>query len=198
MRQALRNIWALAFLIPIIASGSGSDHLSFLRSKFPDGLLGNDYGILTLNDLALNACYFKPEPFALDFETPYEYWQCFESKFISAQCEDSGVLEGEGRVGWIVVKAYTDQSRREHIEYIERRPWSLRGCRDFARSMTKLMRGTSHACISASEFGYVTEESGKKELIGFLGRFKNRKGCDGEECEFSAKVQKEYCPDLKL
>ncbi len=53
----------LAYLITSSAFTAPSQYLITLKSKFPNGLLGNDYGILTVGDLALNACRFKPRLF---------------------------------------------------------------------------------------------------------------------------------------
>ena len=61
------------------------------------------------------------------------------------------------------------------------------------------MKGTSHACISASYIGKEEEnESGQKERIGILNRFKTQKGCEGEECELTQRIRQEYCPNMKL
>lgn len=58
MRKVLIGISPLLPLYQAspVARGSTSDHLTELKSKYPYGLLSDDYGVLTLNDLALNAC----------------------------------------------------------------------------------------------------------------------------------------------
>ena len=147
-------------------------------------------------DLALNACHIKPEPFVPGALNPYEYWQCFESKSISLACKDVGVLDEEGVVGRVVVKAHDNQITHR---FIESRPWALWDCRTFVKSLKKLMKGTSHACISASYIGKEEEiEFGQKERIGILNRFKTLKGCAGEECELTQKIKQEYCPNMKF
>ena len=75
MRKILIGILPLflLFWIPIIAHGEvTSEHLAKLKSKYPHGLLSDDYGVLTVKDLALNACHIKPEPFVPGAFTPYE------------------------------------------------------------------------------------------------------------------------------
>lgn len=47
----------------ILVCGAENAHLDKLKSMFPNGLLSDDYGVLTQNDLALNACRLKPPPF---------------------------------------------------------------------------------------------------------------------------------------
>ena len=197
MRKKLRKVYVLLSfcLIATPVFGSLSDHLLALKSRFPYGLLGDDYGILTINDLALNACHFKPEPFAPGALNPYEYWICFESKTVLPICEDRNFSNEDGHVGRVAVEA---QDHRIAYSFIEPRPWRIRECRSFVRNLKKLMKGTSHACISASYIGDDEDDGpGKKERMGILNRFKTPKGCDGEECAFTDKVRQEYCPDLK-
>src|ERR1700681_3643600 len=97
MRKVM--ILFLSCQVAIFAFGTTLEHLRMLQSKYPYGLLGDDYGILTISDLALNACHVKPEPFVPGNFTPYEYWLCFENKLILVACEDCGFLEEEGAVG---------------------------------------------------------------------------------------------------
>ena len=81
------------------------NHLVRLNAKFPYGLLNDDHGILTLRDLARNACESPPIKFLSDEFTPYEYWQCYESKAISFDCDSNGTAdEYEGVMGLVVVR----------------------------------------------------------------------------------------------
>jgi hypothetical protein len=187
-------VWLLQ--ISNLAYGAESAHLTKLKSKFPNGLLTDDYGVLTLNDLALNACRLKPPPFVPGATHSYQYWICFERKSVLPTCHDEGVDETEGHIG----RVYVEASNQEIIyQFFEPRPWPIRDCRNFVKDLKKIMKGTSHACISASS---ITKEEkndkGQMERIGFLHRFKTRKGCEGEECELTKKFKKEYCPELEL
>ncbi|NQW45012.1 MAG: hypothetical protein HQ462_06370 [Deltaproteobacteria bacterium] len=186
----------LSFWIPIIAYGGvTSEHLAKLKSKYPHGLLSDDYGVLTVKDLALNACHIKPEPFVPGAFTPYEYWICFESKNILAICEDQHFSNEDGHVGRVQVEAHDHQIA---YQFIAARPWAIRDCIDFVKTLKNLVRGTSHACISAS---YIDKEKknqrGQMERIGIFNRIKTDKGCEGKECVFTEKIRQEYCPDLK-
>jgi hypothetical protein len=83
-------------------------------------------------------------------------------------------------------------------QFFESRPWPIRDCRSFVKDLKKIMKGTSHACISASSISKEEKnEKGQMERIGFLHRFKTRKGCEGEECELTKKFKKEYCPEFE-
>ena len=179
----------------LFAQESISHHLTELKSKYPYGLLNDDHGILTINDLALNACHIKPEPFVLGGFTPYEYWLCFESTAIKVICEDQHFANEDGYIGRVAVDV------KDHLimyHFFESRPWSVRSCRSLARTLKKIMRGTSHACISAS---YIDKEEkneqGQMERLGIFHRLKTKKGCEGEECRLTEKVRKQDCPELK-
>lgn len=194
MRKVLIRVLVILSLYQpsLVARGSTFDHLTELKSKYPYGLLSDDYGVLTLNDLALNACHIKPEAFVPGALNPYEYWLCFESKSVLAICEDQNFSNEDGHVGRVAVNARDAQIV---YHFIESRPWPIRDCKNFVKTLKNLMRGTSHACISAS---YIDkEEKGKKERIGIFHRLKTKKGCEGEECMLTEKARKENCPDLK-
>jgi hypothetical protein len=184
------------FLSSTIAYGVDSPHLAKLKSKFPNGLLSDDYGVLSLKDLALNACRLKPPLFSPGATDWYQYWICFERKNVLPTCDDEGVDETEGHIGRVNIEA----SNQEVIyQFFERRPWPIRDCKSFVRDLKKIMTGTLHACVSAS--GITKEKKnkqGRMERLGFLHRFKTRKGCEGEECELTKEFKKEYCPELKL
>lgn len=188
---------ALLFLslISNFAFGAPTAHLLNLKSKFPYGLVGDDYEVLTINDLALNACHIEPEPFVPGGFTPYEYWQCFRSKTISAVCGNIGILDGEGVFGRVAVKVSAD-----HImhKFIESRPSPVRDCQGFAKDLKKLLRGTTYACISASYIKHELDKSGQKTSFGIFHRMKTRKGYEGENGQWTKKIRRDYCPNIQL
>lgn len=194
----MKGVQILFFILlsSILANGADGAHLAKLKSKFPNGLLSDDHGVLNIKDLARNACRLKPPAFVPGATNTYEYWICFENESILPTCYDAGVDEEEGHVGRVYIDAH-DSEMSYH--FFERRPWPLRDCRNFVKVLKKIMKGTSHACISASS---ITKEEknyrGQMERTGFLHRFKTRNGCEGEECELTKKFQKEYCPELEL
>lgn len=191
-----KSIFTYTLLLFCLISSSAlcgaSNHLMILKSKFPHGLLGDDYGILKTRDLAINACRFKPKPFPPDTLTrPNEYWQCFESRSISLSCSSSGVRDDdEGVMGLVVVNAPTGQTNHK---YIERRPWPIGECKSFLKDLDLLLKGTLHVCISGS----FIEDEGKISSWIFE-RLKTRKGCEGRGCDFTNKMKQEYCPNLRL
>jgi hypothetical protein len=194
MREKMRRLFlSFALVISTIVVGTPLNHSEILKSKFPYGLLGDDYGILTTDDLAINACRFKAQPFPPEaWVTPFEYWQCFDSKSISFDCDSSGVSdEHEGAEGLVVVKASIGIT---HYEYIERRPWPIRECRNFIKELRVLLKGSPHACISGSYLSDETDKAGRKTSNWLFERLKTRKGCEGRDCEFTEKMRREHCP----
>ncbi len=156
---------------------------------------GGHYGVLTINDLALNACHIMPEAFVPGRFTPYEYWQCFRSKTISSDCGNIGVLDGEGVFGRVAVKVYADHIMHKFIEF---RPWPVRDCRSFAKDLKKLTQGTSYACISASYIKHDLDKSGQKTSFGIFHRMKTRKGYEGENSRWTEKIRRDYFPNIQL
>jgi len=177
--------------------GAHSEHLSSLNSKFPYGLLSDDHGILSISDLAINACRIKAEPFLpRPFVTPYEYWQCFDKKSISLKCSGNGTPDQhEGIMGYVKVKACMGH---EVHDYMERRPWPIRECRNFLKDLTRIMNNQRYVCISGSFIENEIDNSGHKTTTWLFERLKTSEGCVGRGCDFTKKIQKEYCPDYKI
>jgi len=201
MQQRLANGSPLLILCLCLVSslsfGATDNHLAELKSKFPYGLLGDDYGVLTLKDLAINACDVTPKPFnSAAHYYPYEYWQCFERKSISFSCDSNGIPdEHEGVMGLIVVKASANGVQHE---YIERRFWPIKDCKRFLRDAAALLNGTQYACISGSFIENEKDHSGHPLISWLFERIKTKKGWEGHESDFTEKLKQGKCPDLKL
>lgn len=192
---ALLTFFLLSVLASVADAASASNHMQMLKSEFPYGLLGDDYGILKVSDLANNACYFKPAPFPPEpFISPYEYWRCFESKNISLRCSSSGVSdEFEGPMGFVVVKV---SDKQINYEYMERRPWPIKECRSFLKDLRALLKGTSHACVSGSFIQDEIDSTGHKNSFWLFDRLKTNRGCVGRNCDFTKKIMQENCPNI--
>jgi hypothetical protein len=90
-------------------------------------------------------------------------------------------------MGLVAVRASLKQV--EH-EYIERRPWPIRECRDFLGDLNALLKGTTYVCISGSFIENETDEAGGKTSWLF-GRLKTNKGCEGRDCDFTQEMTEE-------
>lgn len=200
MRQRLVNgsFLLILCLISSLAFGVTDNHLAELKSKFPYGLLGDDHGVLTVKDLAINACDVYPKQFNANRHQyyPYEYWQCFESRNISFHCDSNSVPnEHEGVMGLVIVK--TSINHIQH-EYLERRLWPIKDCKGFLKDVAALLKGAQYACISGSFIENKMDHSGHQSTSWIFERIKTKKGCEGHDCEFDKKFKQDNCPDIRL
>ena len=170
------------------------NHLSELKEKFPYTLLGDDYGLLTVNDLAANSCGRFSEPFdpESDATKSYLYWQCFESRTVSFECEEYTSYSEKGLLGLIVISTRKD---KEQSDYVEHRPWPIKECKQFIRDAAKLIKGTKYACLAGS---FIKKEKNTRQISNkwVFERIKTRNGCEGRDCEFTKSLQQDRCPNF--
>jgi hypothetical protein len=187
------------FLFILISSlnafGSSRDHLSFLSGKFPYGLLSDDYGILSLSDLAINSCHVEPKLFdpTSSEAYPYEYWKCFENKNISFACDSNGIADKyEGVMGLIIITVKNDNLIDT---YLEHRLWPIKQCKSFNKDAKTLLKGVKHVCFSGEFISQEVNSKGKKEMTWNFERIKIRKGCEGRGCDAAQELKRNQCPN---
>ncbi len=199
MRQRLIDGSSLIILCLIsnLVFGSTDNHLVDLKLKFPHGLVSDEHGILNVEDLAINACEVRPRPFnSTSLYYPYEYWQCFETKKISFNCDTNGTPdEHEGVMGLIVVKTSLDGI--DH-KYIAPRLWPIKNCKRFLKDAATLLKGEKYACVSGSFIENEKDRRGYLSTSWLFGRIKTKKGCEGQRCDLPKKFKQDNCPNLKL
>ncbi len=186
----------LAYFVSSYSLSATDSHLSDLKLKYPHGLLGNDFGILSVSDLSINVCGVRPMPFNPNSQYyPFEYWQCFESKVISFRCKSNRVPDlHEGLMALIVVNV----SIKDHNnDFIAPRFWPIEDCKKFIRHAANLIKNTKHSCISGSFIENEVNRSGNHTRSWLFGRIKSKKGCIGRDCDFTKKFKQENCPTLK-
>lgn len=82
--------------------------------------------------------------------------------------------------------------------YMERRPIPIRECKSIQSELRFLLKGTAHVCISGS-FIDEREEGAKGKVSSWLfERLKTSRGCFGRGCDFTERIRKENCPNLKF
>jgi hypothetical protein len=159
------------------ASASQKQHLDKLNSFYPYGLLGDDYGILTLEDLAVNTCNMsKIKAFSLGEGNmnPYPYWQCFPLTRAKLICDSMGydpVVKKE--TGYMSVEG---QNENGFHSYLARDAQDMRDCKKYLAYWKKTTRNEKYVCVSGP---YVKQETndGRKETHWILDKFKTRKDC---------------------
>ena len=166
-------------LLSLLSNASLADSKTFrmeeVLKQHPYVLLGDDFGILNSDDLAMAAEIAQPIPFS-EKSKAYPYWQCFDSKSISIVCESTGYYPSE-KV-YFSILAVVIRGKSENQEYLSRRAIPHSSCIEFKRDWKHLSAGQQHACISGPFSGRGTNDSGKATRYWVFDKFKTRKGCE--------------------
>ena len=161
--------------IPNLAVASAStEHLRRLNAKYPYGLLGEDFDLLTDRDLIANTCQVDPAPFPSSANFPY--WQCFHTKNVKLECDPEGGIHDPGKPQQVLI-VLEIHDELGHQEYLSRRYIDLDDCISYRKEWRKLTRHQSHVCISGS---YIHDElkSGENVRYWIFDKYKTRAGCD--------------------
>jgi len=185
--------WSFVFLLlSVSVAGAKSTHLEKLRSRYPYGLIGDDYGVLKVEDLAVNTCNGEPAPFSEE-NGAYPYWQCFPLKKAKMRCRSLGYdATVKMKTGYMFVEGENEEGLQS---YLARDARDIRFCREFLRDWKGITRGEKFVCI-AGTFGRVQPaKDGHKETDWVFEKFKTRKGCvsAGTECSLKEVSSLENC-----
>jgi len=122
------------------------------------GLLTDDYGIVTVDDLAEEEAWCSVQPFSVSNKVGcFQYWQCLPTENVFIACEDLGkspdpdVLDPMGHAVFRI-----KNGDMTHYFYT-RRNWSMDVCYEWAKAWTELMIDEPIVCISGM-FSGVTYE----------------------------------------
>jgi hypothetical protein len=181
------NGWIFTFfLFSISMAVAKPTHLEKLRSLYPYGLIGGDYGLLTVEDLAVNTCNAeKLTPFVSEENGAYPYWRCFPLKSTKMECESIGydpTVKME--------KSYMSIEARGENEfefYLARDARDMRDCKEYLRDWKRETQGEKYVCIAGSFGRVMVAKDGAKETDWVFEKYKTRKGCvsDGFACSLS-------------
>lgn len=168
----------IIFILFIFLSEHGvchAKHLNELKRAFPYGLLTDDYGVLTIEDLKINACVAEAAPFS-EKSHSYPYWQCFESKVAHLNCEGKEYdLYEKSRMTLLTVSA---RINGELHEYLYRRTMPLTECRVFQKEWQRLLKGQDYVCVSGPFISTEKNRDGRAWSWVF-DRYKTKNGWDG-------------------
>jgi len=178
-------VWTCIILNAPLAHTKPS-HLENLNSHYPYGLIGDDYGILNDEDLAVNTCNTSQvASFAEGKNMTYSYWQCFPIKYAQMKCDSLGydVVEKKEK-GYLEIEAQNAQGVHS---YLARDAMSMRDCRKYLQYWKQKTKDEKYVCISGS-YGRLGEmKNGRNEMDWILDKFKTRKGCESYRSECSLK-----------
>lgn len=174
MQKEIVSAVALIFTLVLGCNTAPNRRMDSAIKEYPFGLLGDDYGILNVKDLALNAQIAEPKPFSPE-SISYPYWQCFESKKAAFLCDHSGIKDRQPNEAFIVV-AVSDANGIH--EYLARLPMDLESCEKYQSEWSRLTRGESHVCLSGPFISSEVDSKGKSISSWVFDKYKTRKGCD--------------------
>lgn len=153
------------------------------KQKYPYGLLTDDYGILTENDLAIYTLNSNSEPFSDKQNSgAYNYWQCFPRDHVSISFEDMGY--SSENIGWkdtlAEMKITVWIKPGVFHEYEMRRTWAVTdSLKDFTH-WHHLMKGEKYVCLAGHFVSreHHIEKGVKTEVYGWIfDKIKTKKGC---------------------
>ncbi len=186
-------MWKLIFLIIVATSIThASDHLLSAKLKYPYSLIGDDLGVLTEQDLALNTCNTNPEPFSEKI-APFSYWKCFETKDVHFLCEGGfGTDPHEGIMTLMVLKVL--RKGQDGHKYIAHRPWPIRECMDSKKDFRSLTNRTKNICISGEFIETDIDRNGARTSSWMIDKYRTSKGCRsyyGGRCTLDRRAKRE-------
>ncbi len=204
--ELFRNIFFLAISAMISIASANSTHLNKIKSIYPYGLIGDDFGILNWEDLAVNTCFASMTPFSEDKSMAYSYWQCFLKADVKVECESLGYepsVKMELAYFNINVKNKIENNLEKNLgfktgervaeqSYLARDPMDIRSCKELLKSYKRKTQIQKYVCISGSFNSLELLENGQREVNWVFDKFKNKKGCEAykSECELEVPYKK--------
>jgi hypothetical protein len=193
----ISKMWKIIVLLnffisfmPAISVNAKSTHLEQLKSRYPYGLIGDDYGLLNEEDLSVNTCRGYATPFSGDQNMAYSYWQCFPIKNAKMECSSLGYdpVDKE-ETAYMIVEA---QNKDGWHSYLARDAMEIHDCKELMHAWKQKTHGEKYVCVSGSYGGSTGIRNGIKETHWVFDKFKTRKGCEAykNECNLSKHPEK--------
>ncbi len=180
-------VWAI--IVPHSSALGQTTHTDRLRGHYPYGLLGDDFGILNEDDLAINTCDVWVVPFS-PRSMAYPYWQCFQTLDTSISCEVMEYDQDEKSV--LALLSFSASRKGETHEYLTRRAMHLSDCKSFEGDWKRIAKNETHVCLSGPYGGIIEEINGIKKVSWVFDKFKTKKGCVSyfaNHCSLSAQIK---------
>lgn len=176
MREVNFFVISVALLSSVVyeSFGASDTHLESLRKAYPYGLLGEDYGLLTVDDLAFNACIAIPVPISKESDF-YPYWRCFKTRDITFECdhrkEQGSILPKQALMVLVVGQSLGKE------EYLAPGMMDLKSCREYEKDWNRLAKKEKYACISGALIRFDRDKKREYEAHWTFDKLKTRKGC---------------------
>jgi hypothetical protein len=186
MRKIMKFV-AFGIFVSLTSFASAKrSHLEKLKSRYPYGLIGDDYGLLTEEDLAVNTCNaLELTPFSGEKNMAYSYWQCFPTGNAKMECDHAGYDPTvKKETAYLSIDA---QNANGLQSYLARDAMDMRDCRKYLWWWKQKTRGEQHVCVSGSYGGFSGVRDGRQETDWVFDKFKTGKGCESHRSECSLK-----------
>lgn len=145
-----------------------------LQRQFPYGMVTDDYGILSKEDLQHYAADGYPHPLGGEV-AHFGYWICAPVKQVTFRCRDFGkeiTNEHNGEAEILI------QTTSADYHFGGRHAFPIEGCHYKANLWKKMVAKQSHVCVSGEQAG-AAEKINDKLTYGFIyDRIKTQKACD--------------------
>ena len=163
----------IIFLILFFLSLNQVYSRSLDRKDYPYALQTEDYGILNVEDFAMNSCDVDPLPFS-GKHSPYPYWKCFPVSKTKFTCDITGNDHPSKEQNAVQIITVQD-SDSEHF-YMPRRATDVKNCHWFQKRWESATKGEKAVCISGA-FSEYENENGHRTSIWVFDKFKTKKSC---------------------
>ncbi len=164
-------------LLSVAFANTNKTHLEILKSSYPYGLIGDDYGLLTEEDLAINTCgVLELTPFSGEKNMAYPYWQCFPVKDAKMECDSMGYDSlSKKETGYMEITAIGNGGFQS---YLARNAMDIHDCNRWLRIWKNKTHGEKYVCLSGTYGAYSGTRDGQKETGWVFEKFKTLKGCE--------------------
>lgn len=162
-------IFAIFFL-----SACASSNKTPLHKQFPYGLLTDDFGILSKDDLMHYQLDGKPHPIGEKVEH-FIYWVCAPTEKVKFQCQDFGPESPTEHYGETEIFI---QDVDVSYEFGGRRAFPIEGCRAKVDIWKNLSKGQSHICVAGEQAGSGRKENGRFIYSFVHDRVQTKLGCE--------------------
>lgn len=173
----------MGFFCVSFSAYAEATHLEKLKAHYPYGLIGDDFGLLTEEDLATNTCDAYPSPFYWGKNMAYSYWQCFFLRDTKLECSSLGYDPAiKEETGYLSLEA---RSKEVTHSYLARDAMEIRECKEWLKVWKKKTAGEKYVCISGSYGRLSGARNGRQEADWVFDKFKTRKGCESHRSNCS-------------
>lgn len=163
----------ILFLFPIIFFALLNLSMSF---NINYGILTDDYGIVTEEDLRKEAEIAEPQPIMENF-SPFMVWQCLPLIQVSTACDPTGDEIVSNSPGMQPLLTIFDG--HSLFEFSTRRPCEENACNAMINRWKYLFEGEEVACISASydqDYPVSNKNPWTRYSTWTINRIKSKKG----------------------